>query len=359
MSDASTVRMLDRFVDEAPAPMFLASFFSRTTFHRSEFVEIDIERDDEDVAIVVTDITAGARLNESNQYTNKRFKPPVFKEEFALNIWETFRRMPGATPFADPEFNRAATDETFSGIAKMGRKIRRSIEKMVSDILQTGIVTLTDADGNALYTLDFQQKDNHRATAAVTWAADGSTGSPLTDLDLLGDVVRKHGRRNPDTLVFGQEALRRFFASTQVRNQLDNRRIDRGLIQTPSREREGGKYHGTIAIGNRAYEIWLYDGYFRDPATGELTDYIGTENVVMLSSSARLDTAYGACPILEPDQRMLSYIPSDLQSDALGLALTVNPYKSKDNTALMVQLMSRPLPIPVAIDTFGVLDITA
>jgi len=357
MSDASTVRMIERYMDEAEAPMFLSSFLRTPprNFHSSEFVEIDIMRDDEDVAIAVHDVTTGARLNEANQYTNKRFKPPVFKEAGAVSAWSAFKRQPGSNPFEDVDFAQASTDEAFGIGRRLERKIRRAVEKMTSDMFQTGVITLTDASGNAIYSLDYQQKDSHRVDAATAWS-DAANAAPLTDLESLSDTLRKHGHMNPDTVVMGTSALQNFLATTQVRNQLDNRRINRSEVERPSRDREGAAYHGTIIVGNRTLELWLYDGFFRDPVTETLATYIGDDNALVLSSRARLDMSYGAVPYFRPEARAMQYLPTLIQSAEQGLSLSMNSYITQDNSALRVEVASRPLPIPTAIDTFGVIN---
>ena len=358
MSDASRTRMIEMYMEEATAPMFLSSF-CRTpaeNFHDSEFVEIDIERDSEDVAVAITDLTAGPNINEANQYTNKKFKPPVFREAGAVSAYSQHDRQPGENPFDDPDFGANATRESFKIFRKNERKIRRAVEHMMSQVLQEGVVTLRDENGNAVYVLDYQQKDNHRAVAPVAWAADGSAGNPIQDISNLGDTIRRNGKRKPDTLIFGGTAFERFLINDNVKEALENRRMDRGSVERPSREREDAKFHGTIAIDNRVYEIWLYDGFYKDPQTDELTDYVAPDNLIMLSSGARIDLSYGSIPLFRPEARALSFLPDRLTGVEQALAMTLNSWIKEDNSALMVEAGTRPLVIPTAIDTFGSLN---
>src|SRR6185436_13716965 len=116
MSDASTRTMLDMYMEEASAPMFLSSFFKTPprNVHSTEKVEIDIQRDDEDVAVVITDHSQGPRKNEATLYTNKGFTPPIFDEEGVVSAYNLIKRQPGANPFADPDFLANATFQAFS-----------------------------------------------------------------------------------------------------------------------------------------------------------------------------------------------------------------------------------------------------
>src|SRR5687768_14604347 len=106
MSDASTSHIIDMYLEEASAPMFLSGFFRSPpqNFHTSESIEIDIQRDNEDVAIVIQDLTVAPRRNESTLYTNKQFKPPIFDEEGAISSYDMVKRQAGQNPFDSPDY---------------------------------------------------------------------------------------------------------------------------------------------------------------------------------------------------------------------------------------------------------------
>lgn len=360
MSDASTKKMIEMYVEEASAPMFLSTFFKTPpgNIHTSEKVEIDIERDDEDVAVVIADYTQGPRKNEATLYTNKAFTPPIFDEEGVITAYGLIKRQVGENPFADPDFLASATRQSFNVWRKLERKLRRSVEQMASQVLQTGTLTLKDKDDNTLYTLDFQAKSTHMVTVGTTWAADGATGNPLADLSALGDVVRRDGKKIPDTLIFGKTAWQRFLASAKVSALLDKLNINIGQVQ-PKVMREGASFRGKIWIDHYEYEMWMYDGVYRAAGDEDLTPYVDDENVIMMSSTGRLDLTYGAIPsFVKPEQRVLSVLPPTIFDQASGLHLTTNSYITPDGKALMVGAGCRPLTIPTAIDTFGRLNIT-
>lgn len=361
MSDASTIRMIEMYMEEASAPMFLSGFFRSPprNFHNSEAVEIDIVREDEDVAIVIQDLSAGGRLNEATQYTNKKFIPPIFKEIGAISAYKQIERRAGQNPFQDPSFALNATEEAFDLFRKLERKIRRSIELMAAQVLQTGAVTLTNESGTALYTLNFQPKATHMATVGTTWATNGTTGNPMGDLSDLGDVVRQDGKHDPTDLIFGKSAWQRFVANPEVKAQLDNRRTEIGGIR-PEVRGQGASYRGTIWIDHYEYRMWMYSGFYKDPVSGNPTPYISPDNVIMLSESGRLDLSYGAIPrITGPEQRALPFLPTRMSDGERGLDLTPNAWLTPDGENLFVQAGTRPLTIPTAIDTFARLDVTA
>lgn len=366
MSDSSTARLIELYLEDASAPMFLSGHFKSPpkNFHNSEKVEIDIIRDDEDVAIVVQDLSTGARNNENSLYSNKAFTPPILWEKGSVHSFTQTNRVAGVDPFTDPNYGAQAVEETFRMYRKLERKVRRTVEMMASQIFATGALTMTDAAGTALYSLDFQAKASHLAVVSdpaysTTWAADGSTGIPLEDLGVLAQIVRRDGKKQPSKLIFGTSAFQRFLANADVRSRLDNRGMSVGQV-APVARGEGATFQGWVWVGHYRFEMWTYDGFYRDPVTGNHTPYVNDDHVLMLCDDGRLDLTYGAIPrIVAPDPRVQAFLPGRISSASAGLDLNPWAYVSPDGTNVTVEVGTRPLPIPTAIDTFARLDVTA
>jgi hypothetical protein len=361
MSDASTRTLIEMYMEEAEAPQFLSGFFQSPArnFHNSEKVEIDIIRDDEDVAIVVQSIKSGARMNEDELYTNKAFTPPVFKEEAALSAYDLIKRQAGQNPFEDPNFGANAVTESFRKFRKLEKKIRRAVEMMASQVLQTGALTLIDSTGVALYTLDFIAKATHLKTVTTTWAADGSTGNPLGDLEDLAEVVRRDGKKEPARLIFGKTAWQRFKRNAAVLQAFDKRVLNIAEL-APVARGGGATFQGWVWIGQYRFEMWTYNGWYKHPQTGAQTPYVDDDNVIMMSEGARLDLSWGNIPRLTPpESRALPFLPSRMSDGGRGLDLITNSWITPNGEALMVSAGARPLTIPTAIDTFARLNVTA
>lgn len=357
MSNEITKRLIRSYLQEAMPTMFFSGFFQSPdiNFHTSEEVEVDIERQDEDVAIVIQDLSTGARYNADDFFTNKKFKPPVFKEAAAINAFDLIKRETGQNPFQDPNFQANAIARAYRVFRKLEKKIRRAVELMASQVIQTGTLTLTDNDGNPLYVLDFKPKATHFPTASVAWGTAGA--DPLKDLEQLGDVIRADGLVDPDTLIFDAESFDLFLSDEKVAARFDNRRYEMGRV-TPQMRGQGATYQGSIMIGNYRYEMWTYSGRYKDQVTKVSTPYTQKGKVSMLSSTGtRLDLTFGAIPmIVAPEQRVLPYLPSRISDGGSGFDLTTNAWVTADGEQLHVSAGTRPLTIPTAIDTFGCLD---
>lgn len=361
MSDASTTHMIERYMEEAEAPMFLSGYFRSPprNFHTTEEVEIDVEREDEDVAIVIQDLSSEGRHNKDSVYTNKSFIPPLFKEVASVQAYKLIKRVPGQNPFTNPDFGAAAADEAFRKFRKLDRKIRRAVELMSSQVLQTGVLTLIDDAGNALYTLDFQPKTTHITTVGTTWATDGSTGDPLANLEATAEVVRADGKSNPVDLIFGTSAMQRFLINDNVKDQLDNRIIGPGTaVIQPQRRGQGATFRGTVWVGHYQFNLFMYNGHYKHPQTGVITPYVSPNNVIMLPENPRFDLTFGGIPMfINPEQRALPFLPPRMSSTEMGLDMTVNAWVTPNGESLMVSAGTRPLTIPTAIDTYACLTV--
>ena len=371
MSDASNSHFIDMYVEQAEAPRFLSGFFQSPArnFHTTEKVEIDIIRDDEQIAIVVTDLSTGGRMNEDSVYSNKAFTPPILQEMGVISAYKTMARQAGMNPYDDPNYGQVARDQAFRIGRKLEPKIRRTIELMAAQTLSLGVVTLTDTAGTALYSLDFQAKASHMATCGSTagygavWVAGGATGTPLEDLALMARTIRQDGRKVPKDLIFGRTAWAYFKSYTAVKEQLQTNFNSPGTGQyvTPVRRgSDGATYLGWITIDLYRFDMWGYDGCYRDPVTPyALVPYVDPTHVLMLSDG-RLDLSYGAIPrIVESDPRAMPFLPGRISSSAQGLDLTTNAWFTPDGQNLMVSFGTRPLTIPTAIDTFGRIKMAA
>jgi len=362
MSGNTTRRMISAYYQEASPTAFFSGMFQTRpeNFHTSEEVEIDIVRSEEDVSIVIQDLSTGYRMNSDDLYTNKGFKPPVHKEGIPINAFDLIKRMPGQNPFESPDFRANVITKMFTGMRKVERKIRRAIELQASQVMQTGVVTLADINGTALYTLDYQPKSAHFPTAGTSWAS-ATLAQKIADLQSLCNVIRGNGLTKPDQLIMGETAWENLLQTTGFADvRFDSRRADVGTI-TPARSvGEGGIYHGTIEVGNYKLDLFTYDGRYKDPQSGTSTQFMDPGKIIVRASGGRMDATFGAIPnigaLLGASGRLIPELPNRMSSAANGMDLFTNVWMSTDGEQLFGGVGARPLMIPTAIDTYGCLD---
>jgi hypothetical protein len=361
MSNEATKKMLSMYEDRREPTLFLASFFQspRENFFNSETVEIDVRRYNEKVAIVVTDLSTGFRINTRDPYTNKEFKPPLFKEAFKINEYDMIKRQPGQDPFQDPAYMANAMQQFAGGMVEVSDLINRAVEWQASQVMQTGTLTLVDEDGNAAYTIDFKPKATHFPTAGTAWNAASPT--ILADLESLMDVIRDDGKRDPGISIWGIDSYNAALNNDDFRQLFDTRRIDAGAITRMRDMGQGGKFRGTLDVGNYPLEIWTYNGRFEHPSTGNITKFIAGDKVVILGEDSRLDLVWGNVPkILPPEQRVqrfASMLPNRIRQPGRGgTDMITSVWTTDSGDHLFGGISARPLAIPTGIDTIGCLD---
>jgi len=355
MSNTTTTRMLRAYVQMAAPTLFLSGFFKSPpeNFYNTEKVEIDIERSEEDVSIVITDLSQGYRMNADDLYTNKSFLPPINKEAGAINAFDMIKRQVGQNPFDNPNFQANAILQSFKRFRKFEGKIKRSRELQGSQILQSGIVSLVDSAGIVLYTIDYKPKATHFPTVVIDW--DSASSTKAKDLEGLADTIRADGLADPQTLVFDDLAFSDFINDSSIQALLNNRRINIGSIRPQSRG-AGATYQGEIAIGNYVFQMWTYNGRYKHPQTGVSTKFMQPNKVIMLDDMARLDATFGAIPkIVPPEARALPFLPPRISDGAAGVDLSTNAWVTADGEQVFVGAGIRQLLIPTAIDTYGCL----
>lgn len=360
MSGNTTRRMISAYYQDASPTAFFSGMFQTRpqNFHSSEEIEIDIVRSEEDVSIVIQDLSTGYRMNSDDLYTNKGFKPPIHKEAVPINAFDLIRRMPGQNPFESPDFRANVITKMFNGMRKVEDKIRRAVELQASQVMQTGIVTLTDINGTTLYTLDYKPKSGHFPTAGTSWAS-ATLAEKIGDLTSLCDVVRGNGLMDPDELDIGSTAWENLLQTTGFLDRLDARRADLGTITPMDRRGNGGIYRGVLELGNYKLDVFTYEGRYKDPQTGTSTKYLDDGKVVVRATGGRLDATFGMIPnigaMLGASGRLIPELPSRMSSAEQGMDLFTNVWMSADGEQLFGGVGARPLMIPTAIDTYGCL----
>ena len=351
---------LQLFTQMRRAPGFFSRLFTIKPggIYNGTKVAIDIERYGEDVAVAIKKCT-GPNLNDIDKFTTKEFEPPSYGEAFSLDVCELLDRMAGVDPYtaAYQEYAGDFTAKSAKGFMLIFNKIQRAVELQASQILQTGKLTLTNKTGDTVYELDYKPKTAHFPATSTTWGDSGD--DKIGDLTSLAEEIRANGQVDPDMLVFGSVALREFLKDSEVKDLLDNRRVNIGEIN-PRMVDSGATFHGFVWLGDYEFQIWSNKSTYKDPETGDIVKYMTDDKVVVMSSNTRLDMTSARVPLpLGPDPRVADLVPPRMSSREQNFDVTPNVYPTPNGKQIMGELESRPLLIPVQIDGFGCLTTTA
>ena len=324
---------------------FLASFFGKNPrelyVSKNELIEIDIERDEELIAV---DVVRGADGNKNvvERFTTKEYQPPLYDEETPITATMLNKRRAGMTQYEQEDKGVKFAAIAVKSMIKQTRKIMRSIEKQASEALFDGVITLSNTES-----LDFKRKATHNITPANPWS-DTVLGNPIADLKAACEVNKIDGKGLSNITVMGSTAWDEFVVHPKVTAYLDNRRIEAGVIN-PQFARDGATFQGVIWVGDYRLEIYTYPQFFKATEVAAATPYVPTAQVAVFDATARLDKAFAAIEVL-PEYNA-QFNAQGFSLPGLNPAMFV-PYKyNRPPKSLMVGVQSAPLIIPTAIDT--------
>lgn len=347
----------------APKPLFLSGFFKAPpqNHFNTEKVELDIERDSQQVAAVVQSLSSDYNKNETGDYTNKKFTPPIYMEGFSLNAFDLLKREAGQSGFNTPseQIRGNLITRFIKGAKKVEAKILRGIELQASQILQTGKLILKDQNGKDAFDIDYKPKVTHFVDVANAWNAAGA--DPLSDLAKLSEVIQTDGLVTPNIIIAGASALAYAMSNEKFAKNFDSRNISGNVLADMQITARGGIYQGTLRVGNAICELYTYGVSYQPSAAEQATPFLNTNSVVMLSSESQLDALFGAVPniadILGVSLREQLLPELDERFSEKQTDLFTNVYLSQDGRQLMGGVASRPILVPTAIDSFGCLTV--
>lgn len=358
-----TRSIIDTYRQRAPAPGFLSSYATRKVFDTAE-IEIEIQRDDEDVAIVLRDLTNGPNYNVANQYTNKRMKAPPYGEAARIEAAKLkIQKQFGSSIYDSVDFQAAAVAQCFDVFDRCVRKMMRAGELQMSQILTEGelILNAPDKEANApiqRFALDFGARASHFADVNNEWSG---SGVPLDDLGDFAHTVRSNagdGASNEFDLILGRTAKKNFYKDETVLALLDKKNIDQGQINRPQ-FRGNGVHHGSISADVFNFEIWTYPETYldtwTDPANPVKVPYIPDDYAVIIQRGAVFRGAFGTVERFKPPEgETLKYLPPIMST---GL-YTFSPYAfiTQDGKALEISADGLMMFYPLTLDKFGRLN---
>lgn len=358
MSNSVTKVMLDAFKEEREPLGFLSSQFKvpRKGIHSQEKVEIDIKRSGRKIAVALHDLSTGARMNAKDIFSNKEFAPAILKEATVIDAFQLMGRSFGQLPYESNDFRGKLLEKAMDTGIEMSNKIARTCELQASQILTTGKITLKDEAGKDVYVLDFKPKTSHFPTASVSW--DNANADPVGDILSLCREVKKNGKQSPDMMELGEDAYEYLIKNDEVKARLDNRRLEGSGIKTLEKMDNGAEYRGILEVGSYKLHIYTYSEVYEDPETEELVNYLPTDKVIIRSSRGRLDATFGIIPkIGGRDPRLPSGLFERVKSGPDMIDIQIWAQIKGNSDGVEIEVGTRPLLIPVAIDTFGCLTI--
>lgn len=342
-----TKKVVEVYQERPKVNSFLRSFFPTGPGDVTDTLEVSIlvERGSEKIAVDVLRGTDGNR-NTFTRSTEKIFIPPYYREYFDQTHLQMYERLFALTEISANAFGRLLND-TADHMMSLQNKIERSIELMIAQIFETGIVQLKDAQN-----IDYRRKAGSMVNlngAGGYWSV-GAT-NVFNQLQAAGVWLRKNGKVASQrfTVIMGSEASDALFSNTTFlgRQNLFNMKLD--TVNPPQRDAAGGIYLGTLTGGPYLFDLYTFPDYYEDPNNNNvLTEYINPKIAVVIPNGARFKTVFAAVPqLIGPGGTIQTgqYIFSK--------------YEDEKKKTREFHIESAPLPIPVQIDTIYTMQVVA
>lgn len=345
-----TRKVVGTFYDEKPVMTGFGNFFPRETAP-TLLVDLEVQRNNDLIAVDVQRFTEG-RGNKFSLLTEKKFQPPFYDERYDLQRDQVYMNTIAlGVGLENDQTNRAIAQNTLKNLRIMRNKVERAINKQQVEALVSGIVELKSGDS-----IDFKRKSISMETVSTAWS-DNANADIKGDIKKGAEFIREEGNSGSKTinLVMRGTALNNLLNNAALKDELNNRRIDRGNIEAPNFDATTGfAFHGQISAGDFQVNLWTYNQKYTDDQ-GSTKYYLEEDKVVFLPDDFEGKTVFGGLPnmvdrnINGQNTRM----PSIEEAEYL-----VRAFSDDKTTSSTLSLSSAPLAIPFSVDRIYTLKTT-
>jgi len=313
---------------------FLRSFFT-VKESMTEKVSIEVRRGSEKVAVDVTRYDDG-NLNIVSKSTEKLIKPPMYDEYIIANDHELYQVAVGAIQTGQGEtYFKQLIDGLAEDMSMSVDKIYRAMEKQAADVLETGVVSLTN---NA--NIDYGRK----AASLVAYGAARdfsiATVNPKEVFLTALKFIREKGKAQGSVYnaILGGEVLSALFSNPLFQAEGDLKDWSLDSIREPQRNSVGGTLHGQISVGSYKVNLWTYPEVY--DLAGAQVPYINEKKMIIIPETTNFVMAFSAVPQLIENGGVIPQKGAILMTEYFDMKKTAHEMHAK----------SCPIAIPVAVD---------
>lgn len=339
------------FEKNMPVTTFLRDkFFPGVQTFTTNKVEFDVVKGGYSIAPFVAPLVNGIVIDRDG-YITKEFEPPTIAPKRVLNPKILEKVIPGETMYSlrTPEERQQYYIDRDMNF--LNSSIDRREEHMSASVLTTGKIIVKgyyseDLTKSVESIIDYGFTNKEVLSGSAAW--DQSTSTKYKDLARGVDAVRK-ASCNPTTVIMGDTAWEDYKNDASVIKMLDTRRIELGVIAPGVRLQNG---NGLVYLGDiveLGVQLWKYYGFYKD-YDGITKNFIPADHVLIMPDSIG-GFGYGAVTYLEQtsfsDGRFVTYEGSRIP----------RVYVNQQNNTKEIMLSSKPVPLPIDLDSWYVFDV--
>lgn len=305
-------------------------FFRRVETFSTMSVTFDVREKDHQMAqFVASDI--GQSLSARAGFKTKQFTPPLVAPARAVTADDVDRRVLGENVFGGRTPNQRRASLLRQDMLDLDREITRLEEFMAAKAMVEGKIHVKGEGVDEIIDFHFE---NHVVVGRPWTDADAK---PFDDLQTAVSKASESGH-TPNVLIANGKTIQAFLNNTQVQKFLDNSGLRIGIIE-PQIVRNGASYQGFLR--QSGLDVYSYDGAYRQD--GKFVKHIPDGKVIIASTDA-------------PNLMLYGVIHNERNGSQAGSRVP-NTYFSDNGSTRFISLSSRPLPVPVDVTSWIVLDV--
>lgn len=302
---------------------FLASFFTTLT-HNTKDVMIDFVEGSQKLAPYIRDGQESTITNRDG-YATRSVHCYDISLKRRTTAFDCLKRLPGEAPIVA---NAVSPEDRASELAardmnELQGRIRRSVEKLISDAMFTGKVSIKDASGKEIDSVDLGLAASHKLTKA--WSTSNYKGV-VSDLEEAATKVAEDSGLTASDVILGSSAADTAFKNDFFLKQLDTKNLAGVAATVNLRVNRGARLVGTVG----GLRVWRYDEIYKD-ASNTKHSIIPADGVVVLADQLQATLHYG--------------IAGDIENGFFEGEFAADTWFEKDPPVQWLRVRSAPLPI--------------
>lgn len=338
-------RYLAEVVRTAPPvhTFFLDTFFTNRKVFPTEKVDIDIKKGDRRMAAFVHPLVGGKVIRDEG-YRTETYTPPLINPCTITTADQLLKRLPGEDIYSGRTPAQRAAEKLVEEYDKLNEAATRREEWMAVQAIVNGEIKVVGEGVNEV--INFGLNNKKVLSGDAQWGK--AKAKILDNLDEWESEVLTNGFTNVDMVIMGSSALKAFLADANVAKNLDNRRVEMGII-LPKDLPNGVRYIGHLNKPNvdiyEYREVYLDD--WTDPSKSETKPLIPHNKIIMISSQSNYMRAFGICTYLDENEQWVSSMNERV----------FRTYIEHRPDRRMVELQTHPLTIPDKADSWLVAEV--
>lgn len=322
-----------------PKTFLRDTFFGRVETFPTKTVDIDFVKGNRKLAPFVHE-KIGGKTVENTGYRTNSYEPTLIAPDTITTIDDIMKRMAGESLYNGFTPEERGAQKMVQDFSKLEDMITRREEWMCAQALFTGKILIQGESINKEIDFEFSNKDVK--SGDDLWSSAKS--DPISQLKEMRQEVQKKGMINPNICIMASDVVDSFINNTKVQKILDTKNIDLAVI-VPKELPNGATYIGTIPT--LGLDIYSYDEWYLDdwtnPLNAEIKALIPSGYVGLFSTQANFFMAYAANTIIDKVSENFITIEGTRCPDT---------WIEKKPARRFLQLMSKPLPAPVEVDSW-------